>query len=60
MNSWELQQRVEKAGFNYNRHPNEYNEDRYQVLEGTQVVYESYNAYCVVAWLDGFKAGQLS
>ncbi|CAL9966722.1 hypothetical protein VPHD479_0109 [Vibrio phage D479] len=60
MTSWDLQQLVEKAGFDYDRSPNEYNEDRYQVLEGTQVVYESYNVYCVAAWLEGFKAGQLS
>ncbi|CAL9971093.1 hypothetical protein VPHD480_0148 [Vibrio phage D480] len=55
MRQHELQELVEKHNFDFDIACNEYNETHYQVVCQGNVIFESYNEYCVVSFLEGVQ-----
>ncbi|AUR85860.1 hypothetical protein NVP1081O_125 [Vibrio phage 1.081.O._10N.286.52.C2] len=53
MTEYILREKITKAGFEYDYQLNEYNETRHQLIKDGKVIYESYNGYCVEAFIAG-------
>ncbi|UNA02012.1 hypothetical protein PVA8_325 [Vibrio phage PVA8] len=53
MRRHEIQELVERRGFEFREAINEYSESRWQVIDNGTVIYESYNEYCIEAFLLG-------
>lgn len=55
--SYKLKSQMEDGcitvGYELREAINEYNESRYQVYDGDELAYESYNEHCVIAFLKG-------